>query len=128
MIAPKSQTTKFALRLAAIITVMAIFFPLLLFYGLEINSPLWFWLVFGFVFFLFSLWVIKYYTEHLIYRQIKKIYKDVQGLEDAMIDQSPVTLDLNVLTEEVERFTENRQLELTSLKIARRIGVNSWVM
>jgi len=116
MIAPKSQTTKFALRLAAIITIMAIFFPLLLFYGLEINSPLWFWLVFGFVFFLFSLWVIKYYTEHLIYRQIKKIYKDVQGLEDAMIDQSPVTLDLNVLTEEVERFTENRQLELTSLK------------
>jgi len=116
MIAPKSQTTKFALRLAAIITVMAIFFPLLLFYGLEINSPLWFWLVFGFVFFLFSFWVIKYYTEHLIYRQIKKIYKDVQGLEDAMIDQSPVTLDLNVLTEEVERFTENRQLELTSLK------------
>lgn len=116
MIAPKSQTTKFALRLAAIITVMAVFFPLLLFYGLEINSPLWFWLVFGFVFFLFSLWVIKYYTEHLIYRQIKKIYKDVQGLEDAMIDQSPVTLDLNVLTEEVERFTENRQLELTSLK------------
>ncbi|MGB1411391.1 MAG: sensor histidine kinase [Flavobacteriaceae bacterium] len=116
MIAPKSQTTKFALRLAAIITVMAVFFPLLLFYGLEINSPLWFWLVFGFVFFLFSFWVIKYYTERLIYRQIKKIYKDVQGLEDAKIDQSPVTMDLNVLTQEVERFTENRQLELTTLK------------
>ena len=116
MIAPKSQTIKFALRLAAIITVMAIFFALSLFYGLEINSPLWLWLIFGFVFFLFSFWVIKYYTERLIYRQIKKIYKDVQGLEDAKIDQSPVTMDLNVLTQEVERFTENRQLELTTLK------------
>ena len=116
MIAPKSQTIKFALRLAAIITVMAIFFALSLFYALEINSPLWLWLIFGFVFFLFSFWVIKYYTERLIYRQIKKIYKDVQGLEDAKIDQSPVTMDLNVLTQEVERFTENRQLELTTLK------------
>jgi two-component system phosphate regulon sensor histidine kinase PhoR len=116
MIAPKSQTIKFALNLAAIITVMAIFFALSLFYGLEINSPLWLWLIFGFVFFLFSFWVIKYYTERLIYRQIKKIYKDVQGLEDAKIDQSPVTMDLNVLTQEVERFTENRQLELTTLK------------
>ena len=116
MIAPKSQTIKFALNLAAIITVMAIFFALSLFYGLEINSPLWLWLIFGFVFFLFSFWVIKYYTERLIYRQIKKIYKDVQGLEDAKIDQSPVTMDLNLLTLEVERFTENRQLELTTLK------------
>ena len=116
MIAPKSQTIKFALRLAAIMTVMAIFFALSMFYGLEINSPLWLWLIFGFVFFLFSFWVIKYYTERLIYRQIKKIYKDVQGLEDAKIDQSPVTMDLNVLTQEVERFTENRQLELTTLK------------
>ena len=116
MIAPKSQTIKFALRLAAIMTVMAIFFALSLFYGMEINSPLWLWLIFGFVFFLFSFWVIKYYTERLIYRQIKKIYKDVQGLEDAKIDQSPVTMDLNVLTQEVERFTENRQLELTTLK------------
>lgn len=116
MIAPKSQTIKFALRLAAIMTIMAIFFALSLFYGLEINSPLWLWLIFGFVFFLFSFWVIKYYTERLIYRQIKKIYKDVQGLEDAKIDQSPVTMDLNVLTQEVERFTENRQLELTTLK------------
>ena len=116
MIAPKSQTIKFALNLAAIITVMAIFFALSLFYGLEINSPLWLWLIFGFVFFLFSFWVIKYYTERLIYRQIKKMYKDVQGLEDAKIDQSPVTMDLNLLTQEVERFTENRQLELTTLK------------
>ena len=116
MIAPKSQTIKFALRLAAIMTIMAIFFALSLFYGMEINSPLWLWLIFGFVFFLFSFWVIKYYTERLIYRQIKKIYKDVQGLEDAKIDQSPVTMDLNVLTQEVERFTENRQLELTTLK------------
>jgi two-component system phosphate regulon sensor histidine kinase PhoR len=116
MIATKSPTIKFALRLAAIITVMAIFFALSLFYGLEINSPLWLWLIFGFVFFLFSFWVIKFYTELLVYRQIKKIYKDVQGLEDAKIDQSPVTMDLNVLTQEVERFTENRQLELTTLK------------
>lgn len=116
MIAPKSQTIKFALRLAAIMTIMAIFFALSLFYGMEINSPLWLWLIFGFVFFLFSFWVIKYYAERLIYRQIKKIYKDVQGLEDAKIDQSPVTMDLNVLTQEVERFTENRQLELTTLK------------
>ena len=33
MVAPKSQTTKFALKLAAIISIMAIFLAVILYYG-----------------------------------------------------------------------------------------------
>lgn len=116
MLAPKSQTTKFALKLAAIITVMAIFLLLVLHYRLEIKGYLWLWLSLSILFFAGAFLLIRYFAERLIYRQIKKIYQDVQGIEQSQMERSPVTTDLNVLTQEVERFTENRQLELTTLK------------
>ena len=116
MLAPKSQTTKFALKLAAIISVMAIFLTLVLHYSLEIKGYLWLWLSLSILFFAGAFLLIRYFAERLIYRQIKKIYQDVQGIEQSQMERSPVTTDLNVLTQEVERFTENRQLELTTLK------------
>lgn len=116
MLAPKSQTTKFALKLAAIISVMAIFLTLVLHYSLEIKGYLWLWLALSILFFAGAFLLIRYFAERLIYRQIKKIYQDVQGIEQSQMERSPVTTDLNVLTQEVERFTENRQLELTTLK------------
>jgi two-component system phosphate regulon sensor histidine kinase PhoR len=116
MVAPKSQTTKFALKLAAIISVMAIFLTLLLYYSLDLKGYLWLWLAFGILFFVSAFLLIRYFAERLIYLQIKKIYQDVQGIEQTQMERSPITTDLNVLTQEVERFTENRQLELATLK------------
>ncbi len=116
MVAPKSQTTKFALKLAAIISVMAIFLTLLLYSSLDLKGYLWLWLAFGILFFVGAFLLIRYFAERLIYRQIKKIYQDVQGIEQTQMERSPITTDLNVLTQEVERFTENRQLELATLK------------
>jgi len=116
MVAPKSQTVKFALKLAAIISVMAIFLTLLLYYFLDLKAYLWLWIAFGLLFFVGSFLLIRYFAHRLIYRQIKKIYQDVQGLEHSQQDRSLVTTDLNALTQEVERFTENRQLELATLK------------
>jgi len=116
MVAPKSQTVKFALKLAAIISVMAIFLTLLLYYFLDLKAYLWLWIAFGLLFFAGSFLLIRYFAHRLIYRQIKKIFRDVQGLEHSQQDRSLVTTDLNALTQEVERFTENRQLELATLK------------
>ena len=116
MVAPKSQTVKFALKLAAIISVMAIFLTLLLYYFLDLKAYLWLWIAFGLLFFTGSFLLIRYFAHRLIYQQIKKIYQDVQGLEHSQQDRSLVTTDLNALTQEVERFTENRQLELATLK------------
>lgn len=116
MVAPKSQTTKFALKLAAIISVMAIFLTLLLYYSLDLKGYLWLWLAFSILFFVSAFLLIRYFAERLIYLQIKKIYQDVQGIEQTQMERSPITTDLNVLTQEVERFTENRQLELATLK------------
>ncbi len=116
MILLKSKTAKFAFKLGAIISIVAILFALLLYYGFDVTPSLWFCLIFGVGIFLSSFLIIQYFTEQFIYLQIKKIYKDVQGLEQAKLDQSPITTDLNLLTQEVERFTENRQLELATLK------------
>jgi Ca2+/Na+ antiporter len=81
MVAPKSQTTKFALKLAAIISIMAIFLALVLYYGLDLKAYLWLWIVFGLGFFLSVFFLVRYHVQRLIYRQIKKIYQDAQGLE-----------------------------------------------
>ena len=124
MLAPKSQTTKFALKLAAIISIMAIFLALALFYvfaqrldyGLDFKTYYWLCLVFGLVLFMAGFVLIRYYAQRLIYRQIKKIYQDAQGLEQTQKERSLITTDLNALTQEVERFTENRQQELATLK------------
>ncbi len=115
MVAPKSQTTNFALKLAAIITVMAIFLALL-FQNIQIGTAWWLWLLVGVAFFGMAFFLISQLTQRLIYKQIKKLYRGVQSLEQAQLERSPVTTDLNTLTQEVERFTENRQLELTTLK------------
>ncbi len=115
MVAPKSQTTKFALKLAAIITVMAIFLALL-FQNIQTGKAWWLWPLVGVAFFGAAFFLISQLTQRLIYKQIKKLYKGVQSLEQTQLERSPVTTDLNALTQEVERFTENRQLELTTLK------------
>jgi two-component system phosphate regulon sensor histidine kinase PhoR len=116
MVAPKSQTTKFALKLAAIMTIMAVFLTLFLYYVLDLKAYFLLYPLFGFLFFVGSFLLIRYYAQRLIYRQIKKIYQDVQGLESSRQERSLVTTDLNALTQEVERFTENRKVELATLK------------
>lgn len=116
MVAPKSQTNKFALKLAAVITGLAFFLALLLLFYLKKQIDLW---IFGIVtglFYGFCFLFIRYNVERLIYRQIKNIYTDFEGSEQAIRENPLITTDLNALTQEVERISENRQIELTSLK------------
>jgi len=76
MLAPKSQTTKFALKLAAIISIMAIFLAVILYYGLSLKADQWLWLVFGLGLFVSVFFLVRDQVQRLIYRQIKKIYQD----------------------------------------------------
>jgi two-component system phosphate regulon sensor histidine kinase PhoR len=117
MIAPKSRTSNFALKLASIITCLAIILALLLTWNLNIQIDFWKWAIVIGLFYGLIFLVIRSNVERLIYRQIKNIYTDFEGSEQGIKDNPLITTDLNALTQEVERLSENRQIELASLKV-----------
>ncbi len=62
--------------------------------------------------------VLQYRVERFIYRRIKKIYDDVSILEESDFrpDRS-ITTDMKTLTEEIEKFAEDKKLEINTLRV-----------
>jgi two-component system, OmpR family, phosphate regulon sensor histidine kinase PhoR len=73
--------------------------------------------VFLFVLFGFSFFVIQYRVEKFIYRRVKKIYDDVSLLENTSFRNQPITTDMATLTREVKKFARDKKLEIETLKI-----------
>lgn len=64
-----------------------------------------------------SLIVIQLRIQLLIFKQVKEIYDNVTLLEDAAIRPENITTDMASLSEEVERFSRERKIEITTLRI-----------
>ena len=73
--------------------------------------------VFLFVLFCFSFFVIQYRVEKFIYKRVKKIYDDVSLLENTSFRNQPITTDMATLTKEVKKFALDKKLEIETLKI-----------
>lgn len=73
--------------------------------------------LFLFVLFGFSFFVIQYRVEKFIYRRVKKIYDDVSLLENTSFRNQPITTDMATLTREVKKFARDKKLEIETLKI-----------
>ncbi len=76
----------------------------------------WYLLAFFTICYIFSFFVIQYRVEKFIYRQVKKIYNDVRLLDMTTFDKKQITTDMATLTREVERFAEDKKLEIETLK------------
>lgn len=75
----------------------------------------WFLLLFFFISYFLTFFVIQYRVEKLIYKQVKKIYNDVKLLDGSTFDKRRITTDMASLTKEVERFAEDKKLEIETL-------------
>jgi len=73
--------------------------------------------IFLFVLFGFSFFVIQYRVEKFIYKRVKKIYDDVSLLENTSFRNQPITTDMATLTKEVKKFARDKKLEIETLKI-----------
>jgi two-component system, OmpR family, phosphate regulon sensor histidine kinase PhoR len=73
--------------------------------------------LFLFVLFGFTFFVIQYRVEKFIYRRVKKIYDDVSLLENTSFRNQPITTDMATLTREVKKFARDKKLEIETLKI-----------
>ena len=67
--------------------------------------------------FVISFIVLQVRVERFIYRRIKKIYDDVSLLESTTFSSKPVTTDMKTLTQEIEKFAEDKKIEIDTLKI-----------
>jgi two-component system phosphate regulon sensor histidine kinase PhoR len=56
-------------------------------------------------------------VEKFIYTRIKKIYEDVRLLDEENFSKPSITTDMEVLTREVERFAQDKKLEIETLNI-----------
>ncbi len=89
---------------------------LCVFFYFELNSPLYIFIFIGAIF-AFSFFIIQYRVENFIYKRVKKIYDDVSLLESTSFQDQPVTTDMRTLTEEIEKFANNKKLEIETLKV-----------
>jgi len=67
--------------------------------------------------YLFSFFIIQYRVENFIYKRVKKIYDNVTLLEASTLRPNQITTDMATLTKEVEKFAEDKKLEIETLKI-----------
>lgn len=101
-----------ALYLAGLIGVL-----LFLFHYFFQEAEIWAIILFVMLCSICSFFLIQHRIEKFIYKRVKKIYKDLRSLDETPIVPAPVTTDIEVLTQEVERFARDRRLEIETLKI-----------
>lgn len=101
-----------ALLIAVCCTIVFGFF----FYFYTQQIPIGLFLFFVVVF-LISFFILQFRIEKFVYAQIKKIYKDVRLLDERNLSKTPVTTDMEELTREVERFAQDKKLEIETLNI-----------
>ncbi len=74
-------------------------------------------LLFALFTFIFSFSIIQFRVGHFIYKRIKQLYENVSLLSDSVLQEEPVTTNMDDLTREVEKFAERKKLEIEALKI-----------
>lgn len=110
------KSYKFALRSSTLITIFLTGF--LVSYLIYKEQLEWFVpILFAISCFVVSFTIIQIRVERFIYRRVKKIYDDVTLLESSSFSSKPVTTDMKTLTQEIEKFAEDKKIEIDTLKI-----------
>ena len=66
--------------------------------------------------FIISFLILQIRIERFIYRRIEQIYDDVTLLESSSFTKGPITTDMRTLTEEIEKFAQDKKIEIDTLK------------
>lgn len=110
------RSYKFAIRTSLYLTL---FLSLLTGSFLYLSDSFSWFLMGGYALctYLFSFLIIQFRVERIIYKKINKIYQNVSLLDAATLKPGKVTTDMNTLTREVEKFAQDKKLEIETLKI-----------
>lgn len=111
-----SKKFNFAASTSLLIALVSTFVMGLFLYIIFEITSLWL-LLFFFILFVLTFFILQYRVEKFIYIRIKKIYKDVRILNDKDFQKPAVTTDMEVLTREVERYVHVKKLEIETLNV-----------
>ena len=110
------RSYRFAIRTSVFLTIfMGVFVTSFLYLKDELD--LIFIGIFCVLLWIFSFLLIQYRVERFIYRRIKNIYDNVSLLDSTTLTPEQITTDMSSLTREVEKFAEDKKLEIETLKI-----------
>ena len=87
----------------------------LAYFTLDILLNLKYMLLFMAIVFSLTVLITQYRIEKFIYQRIKKIYDSVSILDNSDFNKTSITSDLATLSREVEKFAENKQLQIKNL-------------
>ena len=110
------KSYRFALRSALLISFITTLVLLGLSWYFEYVN-IFFLGVFAALSFASSFIVLQLRIEKFIYRRIKKIYDDVALLESTNLSSGPITTDMKTLTAEIEKFAQDKKIEIDTLNI-----------
>ena len=109
------KTYKYALWSALYLTllsvIVAVISYLFFFNSLGIITVI----IFAFVLFAISFFIIQYRAEHFIYQRIKKVYEEVSILDVNDLERTAVTTDIETLSKSVKDFVEGKRIEIQNL-------------
>lgn len=61
--------------------------------------------------------IIQFRVQNFIYKRIRQIYHNVSLLSDFHIDEEPITTNMEELSQDIERFAENRKMKIEMLRM-----------
>ena len=67
--------------------------------------------------YIFTFFIIQYRVEKFIYLRIEKIYNSVSLLDVSKLRNQTITTDMKTLSEELEKYSRLKKLEIESLKV-----------
>lgn len=110
------KSYKFAFRTAFfIVTTLTLILAFFMWYKAIAD---WLFLaVFAIISFTLSFFIVQLRIEKFIYRRIKRIYDDVSLLESSSLTSRTVTTNMTTLTQEIEKFAQDKKIEIDTLKI-----------
>ena len=106
---------KFAHSTAAWLTILVLFIFLVFFLFVGYVNYLAL-LPIALVTYIGAFFLSDWKAKRLIYQQVNNIYNKLQQLDDTALDKKNIITDLNVLAQEVERFAEDKKLEIAMLQ------------
>ena len=73
-------------------------------------------IIFTLICYILAFFVVQLRIEHFIYKRVKAVYDSVTLLDSSSLQKQRVTTDMATLTKEVEKFAQDKKIEIESLK------------
>lgn len=111
------KTYFFSTITSFIVSLIITFVMTAFFYFHTASIDVFMVLILAIVSFIVCFFTVQFRVEKYIYKQVKRIYNNVSLLEASTLQPKNITTDMEALTKEVERYAEDKKIELEALKV-----------